>query len=64
MPGVGRNLQDHLEVYMQFRCKKPVSLYPSLQWWNQLAIGAEWLFRGSTPQTWIFPQPVTAGVVT
>ncbi|WP_411813609.1 hypothetical protein [Erwinia tracheiphila] len=49
---------------MQFRCKKPVSLYPSLQWWNQLAIGAEWLFRGSTPQTWIFPQPVTAGVVT
>ena len=47
LPGVGRNLQDHLEVYMQFRCKKPVSLYPSLQWWNQPAIGAEWLFNGT-----------------
>lgn len=47
LPGVGRNLQDHLEVYMQFRCKQPVSLYPSLQWWNQPAIGAEWLFKGT-----------------
>ncbi|KOC90871.1 choline dehydrogenase [Winslowiella iniecta] len=47
LPGVGRNLQDHLEVYMQFRCKQPVSLYPSLKWWNQPAIGAEWLFKGT-----------------
>lgn len=47
LPGVGRNLQDHLEVYMQFRCKQPVSLYPALQMWNQPAIGAEWLFKGT-----------------
>ncbi|MBP2171277.1 choline dehydrogenase [Erwinia toletana] len=47
LPGVGRNLQDHLEVYMQFRCKQPISLYPSLKWWNQPAIGAEWLFKGT-----------------
>lgn len=47
LPGVGRNLQDHLEVYMQYRCKKPLSLYPALQWWNQPAIGAEWLFNGT-----------------
>jgi len=47
LPGVGENLQDHLEVYMQYACKKPVSLYPALQWWNQPAIGAEWLFNGT-----------------
>lgn len=47
LPGVGRNLQDHLEIYMQYRCKQPVSLYPALQWWNQPAIGAEWLLKGT-----------------
>lgn len=47
LPGVGANLQDHLEMYLQYACKEPVSLYPALQWWNQPAIGAEWLFLGS-----------------
>lgn len=47
LPGVGQNLQDHLEIYMQFRCKEPISLYPALKWWNQPAIGAEWLLKGS-----------------
>ena len=47
LPGVGQNLQDHLEMYLQFECLKPVSLYPALKWWNQPAIGAEWLFLGS-----------------
>ncbi|MGH8086859.1 MAG: GMC family oxidoreductase N-terminal domain-containing protein, partial [Stenotrophomonas sp.] len=47
LPGVGENLQDHLEVYMQYACTKPVSLYPALQWWNQPGIGAEWLFNGT-----------------
>ena len=47
LPGVGANLQDHLEVYVQYECTKPVSLYPSLRWWNRLAIGAEWLLRGT-----------------
>lgn len=46
LPGVGENLQDHLEMYLQYRCKKPVSLYPALKWHNQPAIGAEWLFLG------------------
>jgi len=46
LPGVGANLQDHLEMYLQYACKQPVSLYPSLHWWNQPAIGAEWLFLG------------------
>ncbi|MCC4587974.1 choline dehydrogenase [Xanthomonas sp. NCPPB 1067] len=47
LPGVGQNLQDHLEVYIQYACTKPVSLYPALQWWNQPAIGAQWLFAGT-----------------
>ncbi|KIG10011.1 choline dehydrogenase [Caballeronia concitans] len=47
LPGVGENLQDHLEMYMQYACKEPVSLYPALQWWNQPAIGLEWLTKGT-----------------
>lgn len=31
LPGVGENLQDHLEMYLQYECKEPVSLYPALQ---------------------------------
>ena len=46
LPGVGANLQDHLEMYVQYACKEPVSLYPALQWWNQPPIGAQWLFLG------------------
>jgi choline dehydrogenase len=46
LPGVGENLQDHLELYLQYACKQPVSLYPALQWWNQPMIGAQWLFQG------------------
>jgi choline dehydrogenase len=47
LPGVGENLQDHLELYLQYACTQPVSLYPSLLWYNQPAIGAEWLFNGT-----------------
>ncbi|WP_227369623.1 choline dehydrogenase [Halomonas sp. M20] len=46
LPGVGENLQDHLEMYIQYECKKPISLYPALKWWNQPKIGAQWLFQG------------------
>ncbi|HEY0291019.1 MAG TPA: choline dehydrogenase [Hansschlegelia sp.] len=47
LPGVGRNLQDHLEMYLQYECEKPVSLAPALKWWNQPKIGAEWMFLGT-----------------
>ncbi|CAM3494639.1 choline dehydrogenase [Rouxiella silvae] len=47
LPGVGENLQDHLEMYLQYSCTQPVSLYPALQWFNQPKIGAEWLFNGT-----------------
>ncbi|WNL47216.1 choline dehydrogenase [Dyella sp. BiH032] len=47
LPGVGQNLQDHLEMYLQYECKKPVSLAPALKLHNQPKIGAEWLFLGT-----------------
>ncbi|WP_271410247.1 choline dehydrogenase [Pseudomonas sp. Q1-7] len=47
LPGVGANLQDHLELYLQYACKEPVSIYPATKWWNQPAIGAEWMFLGT-----------------
>lgn len=49
LPGVGENLQDHLEMYVQFECKQPVSLYPALQWWNKPGIGLEWYLKGTGP---------------
>jgi choline dehydrogenase len=44
LPGVGENLQDHLEVYIQYASKQPVSIAPGLAWWKRPKIGAEWLF--------------------
>jgi choline dehydrogenase len=44
LPGVGQNLQDHLEVYIQYASKQPVSIAPGLKWRNRPRIGAEWLF--------------------
>jgi len=49
LPGVGENLQDHLEVYVQYNCKKPVSLQPSLAWWRKPFIGYDWLFHRKGP---------------
>lgn len=46
LPGVGENLQDHLELYMQYKCKLPVSIAPSLKLSNKLKIGLEWIFAG------------------
>lgn len=46
LPGVGENLQDHLEMYIQYECQQPISLYPALKWWNQPKIGAQWMFLG------------------
>ncbi|WP_298566132.1 choline dehydrogenase [uncultured Aliiroseovarius sp.] len=43
-PGVGQNLQDHLEVYMQYAAKKPITLY---RYWNLVwkgILGTQWLF--------------------
>ena len=43
-PGVGQNLQDHLEVYIQQECTQPITLYAKLNLFSKAKIGAEWLF--------------------
>ena len=45
LPGVGENLQDHLEVYIQYECKEPVSMQPYNATWRMPFIGLQWLFR-------------------
>jgi len=49
LPGVGANLQDHLEVYVQYKCKLPVSQQPITQFWRRPFIGAAWLFARKGP---------------
>ncbi len=49
LPGVGEDLQDHLEVYVQYACMQPVSMQPALQWRNRPMVGARWLFARSGP---------------
>ena len=49
LPGVGENLQDHLEVYVQYSCTRPVSMQPALKKWKRPWIGAQWLFLRSGP---------------
>ncbi|MEM7188353.1 MAG: choline dehydrogenase [Pseudomonadota bacterium] len=47
--GVGHNLQDHLELYIQQACTQPVTLF---KYWNLLGkawVGAQWLFAKSGP---------------
>jgi choline dehydrogenase len=43
VPGVGEHLQDHLEVYIQYESKQPVSMQPALQRWRRPWIGFQWL---------------------
>jgi choline dehydrogenase len=45
LPGVGENLQDHLEFYFQVACKEPITLYSSIGLWSRALIGARWLLR-------------------
>lgn len=48
-PGVGGNLQDHLELYIQMAASQPVSLY---RYWNlpgKAWVGAQWLFGKRGP---------------
>lgn len=43
LPGVGQNLQDHLEFYFQYKCKQPVTLNGKLGLLSKGLIGARWL---------------------
>jgi len=44
LSGVGRNLQDHLEVYFQYHCKEPITLNCKLNLFSKFLIGARWFF--------------------
>jgi len=49
LPGVGENLQDHLEVYVQHAATQPVSMQPNLRKWRYPWIGFRWLFLRGGP---------------
>jgi choline dehydrogenase len=49
VPSVGMNLQDHLEVYIQYRSKQPVSVAPALKWRNRPWVGTAWLLGRRGP---------------
>ena len=49
LPGVGENLQDHLEVYVQHACTQPVTMQPALAKWRAPWIGFQWLFLRRGP---------------
>lgn len=46
-PGVGANLQDHLEIYMQYTSTQPVTLYKHWNLWGKGSIGAQWMATGT-----------------
>jgi choline dehydrogenase len=47
LPGVGRNLQDHLEVFIQYRCTRPMTLASTSQSLTRAFVGARWLLTRS-----------------
>ncbi|XP_060059117.1 choline dehydrogenase, mitochondrial isoform X2 [Erinaceus europaeus] len=47
LPGVGQNLQDHLEIYIQQACTRPITLHSAQKPLNKIRIGLEWLWRFS-----------------
>jgi choline dehydrogenase len=49
VPGVGENLQDHLEVYVQHACTQPISVAPAMKWRNRPWVGFRWLFFRDGP---------------
>lgn len=49
LPGVGENLQDHLEAYIQYACPQPVSEQPNLNKLKMPWIGLQWIFGRKGP---------------
>lgn len=45
LPGVGQNLQDHLEIYIQQACTQPITLHSAQKPLRKVCIGLEWLWR-------------------
>ena len=50
LPGVGENLQDHLQLRVMYKCAKPITTNDDLaSVWGKLRIGAQWVFSRSGP---------------
>ena len=50
LPGVGENLQDHLQLRVMYRCTKPITTNDDLaSWWRSLKIGLKWLLLRKGP---------------
>jgi len=50
LPGVGENLQDHLQLRLIYKCTKPITTNDDLaSWWRSMKIGAQWLFQRRGP---------------
>jgi choline dehydrogenase len=45
LPGVGENLQDHLEFYFQVACTQPITLYSQMTPYRKALIGLRWMLR-------------------
>ena len=50
LPGVGENLQDHLQIRLIMECSKPITTNDQLNsWWGKVQIGLQWLLQRSGP---------------
>ena len=49
LPGVGENLQDHTEIFVQYECTQPVSIYPLTKPWNKVRVGVQWILFKTGP---------------
>lgn len=47
LKGVGENLQDHLETYVQYACTEPITLYNAISPLAKLKIGLQWMLFGT-----------------
>ncbi len=49
-PGVGQNLQDHLQIRLGFECSQPITTNDQLNsWTGKVGIALQWLFKRSGP---------------
>jgi len=50
LPGVGENLQDHLQIRLGYECTKPITTNDQLNsWFGQMGMGLEWLLHRTGP---------------
>ena len=54
LKGVGKNLQDHLETYIQQECKTPDTLYSYVNKFNMVKVGIQWFLNKSGPLLYLF----------